>query len=50
MTPVVPAPGRVAGVMGSPIAHSLSPALHLAAYRSLGLSSWTYVVREVDEA
>jgi shikimate dehydrogenase len=50
MTQVVSAPGRVAGVMGSPIAHSLSPALHLAAYRSLGLSSWTYVVREVDEA
>ncbi|MFL6100760.1 MAG: shikimate dehydrogenase [Actinomycetales bacterium] len=38
-----------AGVMGSPIAHSLSPALHLAAYRSLGLP-WTYVAREVDEA
>lgn len=38
-----------AGVMGSPIAHSLSPALHLAAYRTLGLD-WTYVAREVDEA
>lgn len=30
-----------AGVVGSPIAHSLSPAMHRAAYRSLGLA-WTY--------
>jgi shikimate dehydrogenase len=36
--------------MGSPIAHSLSPALHTAAYRSLGLTGWTYDVREVDAA
>ena len=34
--------------MGSPIAHSLSPALHRAAYRSLGLTGWTYDVEEVD--
>jgi shikimate dehydrogenase len=40
--------GRRAGVLGSPIAHSLSPALHLAAYRSLGLD-WTYAAYEVDE-
>jgi shikimate dehydrogenase len=39
---------RAAGVMGSPIAHSLSPALHRAAYRSLGLDSWTYDALEVD--
>lgn len=32
---------RRAAVLGSPIAHSLSPLLHRAAYRSLGLD-WTY--------
>jgi shikimate dehydrogenase len=35
--------------MGSPIGHTLSPALHRAAYRSLGLD-WTYVASEVDES
>src|SRR5437868_15104406 len=34
--------GRKAAVLGSPIAHSKSPQLHLAAYRALGLSDWTY--------
>jgi shikimate dehydrogenase len=34
--------GRKAGVLGSPIAHSRSPQLHLAAYRALGLTEWTY--------
>jgi shikimate dehydrogenase len=34
--------GRKAGVLGSPIAHSRSPQLHLAAYRALGLTGWTY--------
>jgi shikimate dehydrogenase len=29
-------------VLGSPIAHSRSPQLHLAAYRALGLRDWTY--------
>jgi shikimate dehydrogenase len=29
-------------VIGSPIAHSRSPQLHLAAYRALGLDGWTY--------
>jgi len=33
---------RKAGVLGTPIAHSKSPQLHLAAYRALGLSDWTY--------
>ena len=33
---------RKAGVLGSPIAHSRSPQLHLAAYRALGLRDWTY--------
>lgn len=36
-----------AAVLGSPIAHSLSPALHRAAYASLGLR-WTYEAIEVD--
>jgi shikimate dehydrogenase len=31
-----------AGVLGSPIQHSKSPQLHLAAYRALGLRDWTY--------
>ena len=29
-------------MLGSPIAHSRSPQLHLAAYRALGLDDWTY--------
>ncbi len=33
---------RRAAVLGSPIAHSKSPAVHLAAYRALGLHDWTY--------
>ena len=34
--------GRKAAVLGSPIEHSRSPQLHLAAYRALGLNDWTY--------
>lgn len=41
--------GRRAAVLGSPIAHSLSPVLHRAAYRALGLSEWTYDRFEVGE-
>ncbi len=41
---------RRAAVLGSPIAHSLSPVLHRAAYAELGLSDWTYDRFEVDEA
>lgn len=37
-----PGPARKAAVLGSPIAHSRSPQLHLAAYRALGLTDWTY--------
>ena len=40
---------RRAAVLGSPIDHSLSPALHLAAYRALGLSSWSYGAHDVKE-
>jgi shikimate dehydrogenase len=39
-----------AAVLGSPIAHSLSPVLHEAAYQALGLSGWTYEAIECDEA
>ena len=35
-------------IWGSPVAHSLSPALHSAAYQVLGLP-WTYRSREVSE-
>jgi shikimate dehydrogenase len=38
-----------AAVLGSPIAHSLSPALHRAAYTELGLGDWTYQAVECDE-
>lgn len=31
-----------AAVLGSPVAHSLSPVLHEAAYAALGLDDWTY--------
>ena len=31
-----------AAVLGSPVAHSLSPVLHRAAYAALGLDDWTY--------
>ncbi|MEX0168020.1 shikimate dehydrogenase [Streptomyces sp. LMG1-1-1.1] len=39
-----------AAVLGSPIAHSLSPVLHRAAYAELGLDGWSYERFEVDEA
>ncbi|MFB8210262.1 shikimate dehydrogenase [Streptomyces sp. NPDC056010] len=38
-----------AAVLGSPIAHSLSPVLHRAAYAELGLDHWSYSRFEVDE-
>jgi len=43
-------PRRGGAVLGSPIAHSLSPALHKAAYDALGLADWTYTTVECDEA
>jgi shikimate dehydrogenase len=39
-----------AAVLGSPVAHSLSPALHSAAYAELGLGDWSYEALECDEA
>jgi shikimate dehydrogenase len=37
-------------VLGSPVGHSLSPVLHLAAYAELGLSWWHYAAIECDAA
>ncbi|MFI9244286.1 shikimate dehydrogenase [Streptomyces sp. NPDC053086] len=42
--------GRRAAVLGSPIAHSLSPVLHRAAYDATGLTGWSYDSFDVDEA
>jgi shikimate dehydrogenase len=39
---------RVAAVIGSPVAHSLSPAIHNAAFAATGLD-WTFVALEVGE-
>jgi shikimate dehydrogenase len=39
-----------AAVLGSPVNHSLSPALHSAAYAALGLDAWHYDAHECDEA
>lgn len=38
---------RVAGVIGDPVRHSLSPVLHNTAYESLGLD-WVYVAFEIS--
>jgi shikimate dehydrogenase len=50
LTPSLPAlPGahtRLAAVIGSPVRHSLSPAMHNAAFRAAGLD-WIYVALEV---
>ncbi|MFE3857768.1 shikimate dehydrogenase [Streptomyces griseorubiginosus] len=49
MTPRATA-ARRAAVLGKPIAHSLSPVLHRAAYETLGLTDWSYDRFELDEA
>ncbi|GAA1990050.1 shikimate dehydrogenase [Terrabacter lapilli] len=43
-------PTRRCAVWGSPVAHSLSPVLHRAAYAALGLTGWSYDRCEVDVA
>jgi shikimate 5-dehydrogenase len=45
---MVPTAEKAFEVWGSPVEHSLSPALHQAAYRALGLP-WTYRYREVSQ-
>lgn len=53
--PVVSGPGaavqpvRRAAVLGHPVAHSLSPVLHRAAYAALGLDGWAYDAVDVTE-
>ena len=42
MTPEISGSTRLAGVIGWPLEHTLSPAMHNAAYRNLGLD-WVYV-------
>lgn len=38
-----------AAVLGSPVAHSLSPTLHQAAYDALGLVGWSYGAHDVGQ-
>lgn len=38
-----------AAVLGSPVAHSLSPILHTTAYRALGMEGWSYGLYECGE-
>lgn len=45
---IEPGTPRRAAVLGSPVAHSLSPALHRTAYAELGLP-WSYAAVEVSE-
>ncbi|HUA64761.1 MAG TPA: shikimate dehydrogenase [Alphaproteobacteria bacterium] len=47
--PSINATTRLCAVLGSPVAHSASPAMHNAAFRALGLN-WCYVAFEVDPA
>jgi shikimate dehydrogenase len=48
--PVTTGNRRGAAVLGRPISHSLSPALHNAAYDALGLDGWHYRAVVCDEA
>ncbi|WDZ82317.1 shikimate dehydrogenase [Micromonospora cathayae] len=43
-------PARRAAVVGTPIAHSLSPAIHTAGYAAAGLTGWSYTRFECDAA
>ncbi|MFC6707368.1 shikimate dehydrogenase [Flexivirga alba] len=53
---MVPEPSRQvltrhrAAVLGKPIAHSMSPVLHRAAYEARGMTDWSYDIRECDAA
>lgn len=40
---------RRAAVVGSPVAHSLSPVLHATAFAALGLDGWTYDRLDCDD-
>jgi shikimate dehydrogenase len=39
-----------AGVLGKPVAHSLSPVIHRAGYEAAGLTGWSYTAIECGEA
>jgi len=41
---------RRAAVLGSPVAHSLSPVIHNAGYAAAGLTGWSYTAIECVEA
>lgn len=43
-----PAAGKLAAVIGSPVAHSLSPAIHRAAFEAAGVD-WSYVAFDVAD-
>lgn len=45
--PAAQRPVLNAAVLGQPVAHSLSPTLHTAGYRALGLTDWRYTAHEV---
>ncbi|GGK74139.1 shikimate dehydrogenase [Ornithinimicrobium pekingense] len=47
MLSAAPHRARRAGVVGSPVAHSLSPVLHRAAYDALGLTWWSFEATQV---
>ena len=47
MVPAAQRPVLNAAVLGQPVAHSLSPTLHSAGYRALGLTDWRYTAHEV---
>jgi len=49
VAPAGTAAARRAAVLGSPVAHSLSPVLHRAGYRELGLTGWSYDAIACDE-
>lgn len=49
MTVATPAVRHRAAVLGHPVAHSLSPVLHHAAYAALGLDDWAYERRDLTE-
>ncbi len=40
--------GRLCALIGNPVSHSLSPVMHNAAFKALGLN-YTYVAFEIDE-
>jgi shikimate dehydrogenase len=47
VSPAINAATRLCAVLGSPIAHSASPAMHNAAFAALGLN-WRYLALEVE--